>query len=510
VRTNAKKTFKVNKTVQRAKHVLTANKSAPWIIEYISDSGDAKGELTRSQFEGLAAGLCTQIEQAVTAVIAESGLEAKALHSVEIVGGGVRVPAVVSSILKACTVSGATNITAVQRTCDGDEAIVRGCTLACAMKSSSFNTAKFAVLDHNRYDIDIVWGDKEDDRLLLFSHHKKMPIIQKLPFKRNQDFSVSLAYSSSKHNASCTSLEGVQSALGTVLISGVTAKCKELKLDAEDAVVPKVDLRVKLGDNGIVKVTSAELCERFQKPGEDGQIDPDSKFFIRRHKLTVSQTSAFELPTPVVEHMVSVEKELDAYDTEIGNREETFNDVESYILKMKRGVDEYGQYFDFIDPKVQPEYLATVKAAADWIDDDGYDADSKTLMNKKMELTSVGDKVIAVEREHAIVDDVLDLLTNKVEKAKTEACQTDAHGATIAEVSAWVVAETATLKAAPKWETPTVKEDAVTAQLDKLNQVLEEVRALQKKAAESGDAPVEEEKKEEEEEEVLQLENVIV
>lgn len=76
----------------------------------------------------------------------------KDIHSVEIVGGSTRIPAIKHLIEK---VFGKVPSTTLNQ----DEAVARGCALQCAILSPAFKVKDFKIHDVQPYPIKVVWDD---------------------------------------------------------------------------------------------------------------------------------------------------------------------------------------------------------------------------------------------------------------------------------------------------------------------------------------------------------------
>lgn len=137
--TNTRAVLKLRKECDRLKQVLSANTSAPYTIEYLMNDTDVKGVVTREEFEALIKDnfrdrLLAPLERAVKA--ANTSLDQ--LHSLELLGGGTRVP-YVQSLIRA--VFGRE----VSKTCDADESVCWGATLHCAMLVPQFKVKPYEV-----------------------------------------------------------------------------------------------------------------------------------------------------------------------------------------------------------------------------------------------------------------------------------------------------------------------------------------------------------------------------
>jgi len=98
VSTNSKARYKLLKEAERVKTVLSANTEVRWGIEFFMNDTDVKGTLDRATVDTLAQGLYTRVGTLLTRCLANAGVAAADLHSIEIVGGNVRVPGTHASL----------------------------------------------------------------------------------------------------------------------------------------------------------------------------------------------------------------------------------------------------------------------------------------------------------------------------------------------------------------------------------------------------------------------------
>jgi len=77
-------------------------------------------------------------------------------HSVEIVGGSSRIPAIKQLIE---IVFGKVPSTTLNQ----DEAVARGCALQCAILSPSYKVRDFSITDVQPYPIKLIWDESAGD-----------------------------------------------------------------------------------------------------------------------------------------------------------------------------------------------------------------------------------------------------------------------------------------------------------------------------------------------------------
>lgn len=79
-------------------------------------------------------------------------LDVNDIHSVEIVGGSTRIPAIKLLIEKIFNKTPSTTL-------NQDEAVSRGCALQCAILSPAFKVRNFSITDVQPYPIKLVWDE---------------------------------------------------------------------------------------------------------------------------------------------------------------------------------------------------------------------------------------------------------------------------------------------------------------------------------------------------------------
>ena len=118
------------------------------------------------------------------AALAQAKLTKEDIHSVEIIGGSTRIPAIKEVIEQVFGKPPSTTL--IQ-----DEAVARGCALQAAILSPTFRVRDFEIIDIQPYPIRIQWTRESDDEtgeMVLFqknshiSSSKVLTMYRKAPF----------------------------------------------------------------------------------------------------------------------------------------------------------------------------------------------------------------------------------------------------------------------------------------------------------------------------------------
>ena len=107
-------------------------------MECLQEDSDLDYTMKREELEKLAEPVFNQIVQILTEFKAELDAKSIPLHSIEMVGGGTRIPAfqrLIQGVFK----------TDPMRTLNSSESISKGCALMAAIKSPLFRVAEYNV-----------------------------------------------------------------------------------------------------------------------------------------------------------------------------------------------------------------------------------------------------------------------------------------------------------------------------------------------------------------------------
>ncbi|CAG8466347.1 15893_t:CDS:2, partial [Dentiscutata erythropus] len=193
IKSNPRALFRLRTAVEKLKKVLSANAQAPINVESIMNDIDVSAILSREEFEKLSEHLLNRIEAPLAQAFRESGLSLEDIHSVEVVGGSTRIPAVKERISKFFGQE-------LKYTLNQDEAVARGSALQCAILSPVFKVREFSVQDVTPYPIKITWNKipeipDEESELVVFQKSNNVPSTKILTFYRKEPFEIEAHYS---------------------------------------------------------------------------------------------------------------------------------------------------------------------------------------------------------------------------------------------------------------------------------------------------------------------------
>jgi len=233
------------------KHVLSANQEIPIHMDSLYDD--------MGQFEELCEDLAERATAPITNALASANVTLDQVDVIELIGGGMRVPKVQSS-LKSFV-----GDKELGMHINSDESMALGASFYGANISSAFRVRQVGLVDINPFPIEIsldgleavddekfaeaeeAWGKKAT----IFKANSKIGVKKTIAFTHDQDVHCSLDYADSD-----VLPEGAKKELQRYRISGVAAFAKEM--EEKGLGKPKVSLQFELSSSGTTSLVKAE------------------------------------------------------------------------------------------------------------------------------------------------------------------------------------------------------------------------------------------------------------
>ncbi|CUA66922.1 Heat shock protein homolog pss1 [Schizosaccharomyces pombe 972h-] [Rhizoctonia solani] len=388
VMSSPKAIFRLITACEKLKKVLSANAEAPLNVESLMNDIDASSKMNREQFEELLAEPLSRITAPLEEALIEAGLTPDQIHSIELVGGSTRIPAI-RNLIRDYFGSNRQ----LSATLNADEAVCRGATFACAMLSPVFRVREFTVQDITPYSIKASWerapGDAEEDdtELVVFPRGNNIPSTKVLTFYRSAPFELEASY------AEPGKVHG-PAKIGAFKCTGVAPNAKG------DPVQVKVKARLNL--HGILSFEGAQLIEEEQvepeplPEGAEGE-PPKPKKHIKKTDLPVS-TQYNSLDSTILERYRESEASMHAADKLVADTEDRKNALEEYVYDMRGKLDE--RLASFVLPDEKAKILELAQKAEDWLySEEGEDASKSAYVERLDALHALGDPVTNRYRE---------------------------------------------------------------------------------------------------------------
>ncbi|KAJ2599431.1 adenyl-nucleotide exchange factor sse1 [Coemansia sp. RSA 1722] len=389
IRSNNKAQVRLRAACEKLKKVLSANSQAPITVENLMNDVDANAMYSREEFVELIEPLMQKLEKPIQKAIADANVEE--IHSIELVGGSIRIPAVKQRLTEFFGRE-------LSYTLNQDEAVARGCALQCAIASPVFRVRDFSVNDITAHPIRFKWeavSEGDDTNLDVFGHNNAIPSTKMLTFYRKQPFAIEAEYSDPTHLP-----------LGTnPWISRFDIKNVE---PMENGDLSTIKVKARLDLSGVLTVTSAYTVEEVEveepvpqeepKEGEEPK-QPEMrkvKKLMKKAELPVLQASQC-LDNTTLSELSKQEREMHAADELVNATEIAKNALEEYIYETRSKVE--SEYAPFIEPQEQKSFLSRLNEAEDWLYDEGEDTTRDAYVEKVSGLKATSDPVVERFRE---------------------------------------------------------------------------------------------------------------
>eukprot|EP01069_Polyplicarium_translucidae_P008818 Polyplicarium_translucidae@DN3260_c1_g1_i2.p1 len=187
--------LKLEEACSKAKKVLSANKEAHVNVEFLVEDMDLNVTISRADFEKMSISFQARFKGLMEQAVAASMLSVGDIESVEIVGGGIRIPWVQDSIKAFFGKE-------LSRTLHGDESVARGAALQAAMLNPRYKVREFAVNDKyfNHVCLNYIsntpneGGDLPTKTYTLFDAKSGLNVRKYVTLQRDDSFDTWIAY----------------------------------------------------------------------------------------------------------------------------------------------------------------------------------------------------------------------------------------------------------------------------------------------------------------------------
>lgn len=272
---------KLRKGAQKTKEVLSANDNFVLFIESLTPDIDFRTVVQRATMEEISADLLDRVTPVIARALEAAKISVEDLDEVEIIGGGVRIPAVQTRLREFL------GDLPLGVHLNGDEAMALGASFLAANRSKAFHVRKVGMVDTYPFAIGVrlaelpgaevpVEVDDEGNpkkpwhkRSQLFRKYNHLQSIKKITFPHTRDFQLKLQY----ENSDLLPV-GTPKLLVVANVTGVA----EAAAQVAHLGVPKVSMSFKLDHNGIAHVTRAEASiEEIIPPEPEPEVEGEDE-----------------------------------------------------------------------------------------------------------------------------------------------------------------------------------------------------------------------------------------
>lgn len=510
VTTNKRAKLRLLQACERLKYLLSGNQMAPLNVENIMDMDICIPSFQRSTLEELAEGLLERLKKVITKGIEDSGVPLAKFHSVEMIGGGCRIP-----MFKRVTeevVGRAPNFTL-----NASETIARGAAITAALLSPKFKVREFVVSDLPTYPIKLGYYMDNTESvstvpflpginkvMLLQDAKSEFPKLLEFTLRRRGGFKIYAFYDDENSQVKAH-----------VSPKGLVIGEWEIGTPRKDSDATDVRIRVRLQANGLINIESAFSVEVYEveEPATDEDDNKNSaaagdlnkneetannaeapekekkkKKKQRRVELTVlPRFDVIGLSADKVLSFQKMESDMHDRDVLINKTRDSKNDLESYILDNRPRISDNGILAEYVTKEQQAQFIQLSNEYEAWLYEDGFDADLKSYQERVERLRAIGDVASARRLNYEDISFAMSNYKNEMCKARESALQAigkmehieegELRGAAAEcdKALEWAEREVREYQQRPKFEAPTI----TPADLQqKLSKVMENVRAI--------------------------------
>ncbi|MBW0476557.1 hypothetical protein O181_016272 [Austropuccinia psidii MF-1] len=383
VLSNKKAVFRLAVAVEKLKKVLSANAQAPINVESLMNDIDASSSLTREGLEELIAPLLERTTAPLERALAQADISKDEIETVELVGGSTRVPALKSRIQEFFGKP-------LSFTCNQDESVARGATLACAGLSPIFKVREFSVSDIANYAINTVWQPTQHDPntfLPTFAPESFAPSGKQLSFHRDEPFELEVCYAEPHKLPG-----GINPYIGRYVVKNVSANSQG------DASVVKIKAQMTM--SGLVQFDGATVHEEVmvpsEPPTENGEANQTKKKIIKKPVPAIYMTPS--LDKSILDELLAKEGEMHAADKLVAETEDKKNALEEYVYDTREKLE--GLYAPYVTSDVKDNLLNELQKAEDWLySEEGEDATKSQYVSRLEKLATIGNPIKLRQRE---------------------------------------------------------------------------------------------------------------
>lgn len=275
VRAHGRAMSKLWKESERLRQVLSANSATTASFEGLYDDVDFRYKLSRTEFEEMAVNYERNIAKPITDALDLAELAVADLDSVVLHGGAVRTPFIQKQLESIIG-----DAAKLRSNVNADEAAVFGAAFKAAGLSPSFRVKEIRSSDTANYAALLRWNaDGKDRQQKIFIPTSQVGAIKQLPFKAQEDLTVSI---SQQVPSSTDVSELLELKVSEVMFTNLTASAADLIIThgcSKDSLNTMLSLRLS-PVTGLPEIFDASIsCEVDATEKKGGVVDDVKGFF---------------------------------------------------------------------------------------------------------------------------------------------------------------------------------------------------------------------------------------
>merc|ERR1712218_679519 len=347
---NSKALNKLAIAVEKVKKQMSANSNKlPMQIDSLVEDTDVNVTVDRATFEQLAQQQLEEVRSCLLSLLQATTVRREQLHSVELVGGSGRMPAIKQIIQEVFGIAPTSSLNA-------DEAVSKGCGLQAANHSDKFRTKRFEVQEVVSRGVEAVYvHDGNQEKVLICDEGDNGAANRSLSIRADLPVSIALQY------AENVAVENRFIAL--------------YQIESDNTKNADLELGFKVDKNGMIKLEKVQLLTKeASKRRRTSEGDGSAEGAMVELRFT--ETSLGGFPAEVVAKLKEAEERMQQQDIKEVARQEAKNMLEEQLYKYRAAVvaetdqlekeQAYQQIKDYFD---QTE---------NWLYEEGEDAPQQT------------------------------------------------------------------------------------------------------------------------------------
>ncbi|PSS07446.1 Heat shock 70 protein [Actinidia chinensis var. chinensis] len=464
---NARACLRLRAGCEKLKKVLSANPEAPLNIECLMDEKDVRGFIKREEFEQISIPILERVRKPLEKALSEADLTVENIHSVEVVGSGSRVPAMLRILTEFFGKE-------PRRTMNASECVAKGCALQCAILSPTFKVREFQVNENFPFPIALSWkgaapdtqnGEAENQQsTIVFPKGNPIPSVKALTFYRSGTFTIDAHYSdvselqtpakistytigpfkSTKSERAKLKLKvrlnlhGIVSVESATLLEEEEVEVPIVKESAKDAAKMETD---EAPNDSTPSATENDINMQDAKADASGpengvpesgdkpvQMETDAKVEapkkkVKKFNVPVTEIVYGGMATADVQKAVEKEFEMALQDRVMEETKDKKNAVEAYVYDMRNKL--HDKYQEFVTDSDREALIAKLQEVEDWLYEDGEDETKGVYIAKLEELKKQGDPIEERYKEYTERGPVIDQLVYCISSYREAAMSSD-------------------------------------------------------------------------------------
>ncbi|KAG5537664.1 hypothetical protein RHGRI_024944 [Rhododendron griersonianum] len=460
---NARACLRLRAACEKLKKVLSANPEAPLNIECLMDEKDVRSFIKREEFEQISIPILERVKKPLEKALSEAGLTVENIHSVEVVGSGSRVPAMLRILTEFFGKE-------PRRTMNASECVAKGCALECAILSPTFKVREFQVNESFPFPIALSWkgaapdtengGADNQQSIIVIPKGNPIPSIKATTFSRSETFTIDVQYGDvSELQAPAkistytigpfkpTKSERAKLKVKVRLnLHGIVFVESAMMLEEEEGEVPVAKEAAKMDTDETPSDSAPSATEtdinmqdaKFDTPGAENGVpdsgdkpihmETDAKVEVPKKKVKKSNVPVSEfvyggMAPADVQNAMEKEFEMALQDRIMEETKDKKNAVEAYVYDMRNKL--HDKYQDFVIDSEREELTAKLQEVEDWLYEDGEDETKGVYIAKLEELKKQGDPIEERYKEHTERGSVIEQLVYCVNSFREAAMSSD-------------------------------------------------------------------------------------